>query len=106
MTKEELIDFYSNGYILQAKYGNFRRIIMNGEPVDENPHLAVWIRRDCIQEFTEMLGLNYLADHPLPCAIVGGGAICITDFDEVCEWFGIDAGEIFPKDECTDTETN
>ena len=106
MTRSELTDFYSNDYIFQAKWCNLHRMIINGELVGESLHLAVWIRRDCIQEFAEMLGLNYLADHPLPCTMVGGGAICITNFDEVCEWFGIDAEEIFPKDECTDTETN
>jgi len=64
----------------------------------ENDHLLVWLDPDYVRELCDILPYAYF-DRQITCNLCYNGAICILEFDEILEYFGINAEEIEPKEE-------
>ena len=62
----------------------------------ENDHLVVWLDPDYVRELCGILPYSYF-DHQIKCFLCFNGLICITEFDEIFEYFGINADDVEPK---------
>ncbi len=66
----------------------------------ENDHLLVWLDPDYVAEFANILPYQYMANQ-IPCRLCYDGEICIPEFEEILEYFGINPEDVEPK---TDNE--
>lgn len=64
----------------------------------ENDHLLVWLAPDCLEEFCGILPYSYF-DRQIKCFLCYNGSICIPEFEEIFDYFGINAEDIEPKTE-------
>ena len=86
-TASELITFYNgqtNGFphVKESRW--------------ENAHLVVWLDPDYVRELCGILPYSYF-DHQIKCFLCFNGLICIPEFDEIFEYFGINAEDVEPK---------
>lgn len=60
--------------------------------------LCIWVKPTALEKFANMLGAHAFDDGGIcECSLCSDGDICITNFDEVCAYFDIDAEKIEPK---------
>ena len=64
----------------------------------EDNHLIVWLDPDYIREFCGILPYAYF-DRQIKCFLCYDGNICIPEFEEIFEYFGINAEDVEPKTE-------
>ena len=61
-------------------------------------HLAAWIPHYALKEFCDMLGPSAFNDGGIADVMLCSDAsIYIGNFDEICDWFGIDPERIVNK---------
>lgn len=61
-------------------------------------HLAAWIPHHALKEFCNMLGAYAFDDGGIADVMLCSDAsIYIGNFDEICDWFGIDPERIVDK---------
>ena len=62
--------------------------------------LHIWIKPTALVDFCKLLGQNAFDDGDITeTNLCSTGDICIANFDEVLEYFGIDAEKVEPKKE-------
>ena len=86
-TASELITFYN---------GQTDGFLHVKESRWENDHLVVWLDPDYVRELCGILPYSYF-DHQIKCFLCFNGLICIPEFDEIFEYFGINAEDVEPK---------
>lgn len=86
-TASELITFYN---------GQTDGFLHVKESRWENDHLVVWLDPDYVRELCGILPYSYF-DHQIKCFLCFNGLICIPEFDEIFEYFGINAEYVEPK---------
>ena len=64
----------------------------------EGDHLLVWLDPDYVTELCGILPYSYF-DRQIKCFLCYNGSICIPEFEEIFEYFGIYAEDIEPKTE-------
>lgn len=64
----------------------------------EDNHLIVWLDHDYVDELCAILPYSYF-DRQIKCYLCYDGNICIPEFEEIFEYFGINAEDIEPKTE-------
>ena len=64
-------------------------------------HLVLFVSSYDIKDFCEMLGYNVFDDDGLPCEqrLLHDGSIGLCPFEDVCEYYGICAENVFPRKE-------
>ena len=53
----------------------------------------MWLDPDCLEEFCGILPYSYF-DRQIKCFLCYNGSICIPEFEEIFECFGINAEDI------------
>lgn len=62
-------------------------------------NLAAWIPHYALKKFCEMLGAHAFDDGGIADVFLCQDAsVYIGNFDEICDWFGIEPERIVPKD--------
>lgn len=67
----------------------------------DGEHLVLFIPPYQLADFCDMLGQSIFDDEGLPCdqRLLSDGFVGLAEFENVCEYYGIQAEVIFPKDE-------
>ena len=68
---------------------------------DDGIHLTLFVSHWDLREFCDMLGYDAFDDGGLSCEtrLLYDGSVALSPFEVVCEFFGIDAEKVFPKED-------
>lgn len=98
MTELEIYKFIFNKPEYNVSQVEWQNNYENGHKGD--PTLFVWVRPDALARLCKLLGATAFDDGGIcECSLCSDGDICISNFDEVLEYYSIEAENIVEKPE-------